>query len=76
MSTPGFFDYALQDQGGKKSRKFLEDMKAYIPFEALEELLIEEGGIPSQTAGPCRKTTLSLFGTAWCFVFASMVRFK
>ncbi|WP_457605989.1 hypothetical protein [Nitratifractor sp.] len=43
MSTPSFFDYALQDQGGKKSRKFLEEMKAYIPFEALEELLIEEG---------------------------------
>ncbi len=43
MSTPSFFDYALQDQGGKKSRKFLEEMKAYIPFEALGELLIEEG---------------------------------
>ena len=43
MQTPSFFDFAIKNQGGKKSRKFLEEMKAYIPFESLEHLLIEEG---------------------------------
>lgn len=43
MSTPSFFDYAMQNQGGRKSMRFLEEMKAYIPYEALEQLLIEEG---------------------------------
>ncbi len=43
MQTPTFFDYAMAEQGGKKTRAFLEEMKAYIPYERLEELLIEEG---------------------------------
>jgi transposase, IS5 family len=38
-----FFDYALQYQGGKKSTKFLTQMKALIPFDAIEKLLIEKG---------------------------------
>jgi len=27
MSTPSFFDFAIENQGGKKSMKFLEEMK-------------------------------------------------
>jgi IS5 family transposase len=37
-----FFDYAMQYQGGKKSMKFLNEMKEIIPFEKLEAILIEE----------------------------------
>ena len=39
---PSFFDYALQYKGGKKSTKFLSEMKEIIPFEAIEKLLIEK----------------------------------
>ena len=38
-----FFDHAMQYQGGKKSMKFLNEMKEIIPFEALVSILIEEG---------------------------------
>lgn len=37
-----FFDHAMQYQGGKKSMKFLSEMKELIPFEAIEEILIEK----------------------------------
>ena len=37
-----FFDYSLQYQGGKKSTKFLTEMKELIPFETIESLLIEK----------------------------------
>jgi IS5 family transposase len=37
-----FFDYAMKDQGGKKSIKFLSEMKQIIPFEAIESILIKE----------------------------------
>ena len=40
---PSFFDYAMQYQGGKKSMKFLNEMKEIIPFEHLVSILIEEG---------------------------------
>jgi len=40
---PSFFDYALQYQGGKKSTKFLSEMKELIPFAEIEKLLIEKG---------------------------------
>jgi IS5 family transposase len=39
---PSFFDYAMEYQGGKKSIKFLDEMKLLIPFEAIEKLLIEK----------------------------------
>jgi IS5 family transposase len=39
---PSFFDYAMEYQGGKKSSKFLSEMKELIPFEAIEKLLIEK----------------------------------
>ena len=38
-----FFDHAMQYQGGKKSMKFLNEMKEIIPFDKLEKILIEEG---------------------------------
>ena len=38
-----FFDHAMQYQGGKKSMKFLGEMKEIIPFEVLVSILIEEG---------------------------------
>lgn len=38
-----FFDHAMQYQGGKKSMKFLNEMKEIIPFEVLVSMLIEEG---------------------------------
>jgi IS5 family transposase len=37
-----FFDHAMQYQGGKKSMKFLNEMKELIPFEDIEKLLIEK----------------------------------
>lgn len=37
-----FFDHAMQYQGGKKSMKFLSEMKDLIPFKAIEEILIEK----------------------------------
>ena len=43
MQTPSFFDYAMADQGGRKTKAFLEEMKKYIPYESLEKLLIKEG---------------------------------
>jgi transposase, IS5 family len=43
VNTPSFFDFAMENQGGKKSMKFLEEMKEHIPYERLEALLIEEG---------------------------------
>jgi len=30
-----FFDHAMQYQGGKKSMKFLNEMKEIIPFDKL-----------------------------------------
>jgi len=51
MQTPSFFDYAIADQGGKKSRAFLEEMKIYIPYDRLEKLLIEEGVYRPKKAG-------------------------
>ena len=38
-----FFDQAMQYHGGKKSMKFLNEMKEIIPFDRLESILIEEG---------------------------------
>ena len=38
-----FFDHAMQYQGGKKSMKFLNEMKEIIPFDTLVTILIEEG---------------------------------
>ena len=42
---PNFFDYAIKHQGGKRSMKFLDEMKELIPFERIENILIEKGDI-------------------------------
>jgi len=72
MQTPSFFDYAMQDQGGKRSRKFLSEMKAFIPWNTLEEMLIEKGVYRPKQPGkagrpPYRASVLlgSLFLQAW-----------
>ena len=38
-----FFDHAMKYQGGKKSMRFLNEMKEIIPFDRLVSILIEEG---------------------------------
>ena len=43
MEAPSFFDYMIENQGGKRTTKFLEEMKKHIPYDELEELLIKEG---------------------------------
>lgn len=72
MSTPSFFDFAMENQGGKKSIKFLEEMKAHIPYEALEKLLIEEGvyrpkeaGKPGRPPYPSKVLLGALFLQTW-----------
>ena len=72
MQTPSFFDYAMRHQGGRKSTKFLEEMKTYIPYEAIEELLIQEGvyrpkkkGTPGRPPYPCKVLVGALFLQAW-----------
>jgi len=72
MQTPSFFDYAMQDQGGTRSRKFLSEMKAFIPWEELEEMLIKEGAYrpkqPGKAGRPPYKASVllgSLFLQAW-----------
>ena len=72
MQTPSFFDFAMENQGGRKSRKFLEEMKAYIPYESLEALLIKEGvyrpkepGKPGRPPYRCSVLLGSLFLQAW-----------
>lgn len=37
-----FFDFGLKDQGGRKTTKFLNEMKNLIPFEKIEKLLIDK----------------------------------
>jgi IS5 family transposase len=72
MSTVSFFDFAMEDQGGKRSMKFLEEMKAYIPYERIEALLIEEGvyrpkrpGKPGRPPYPCNVLVGALFLQTW-----------
>jgi len=72
MSNPSFFDYAMQDQGGRRSRKFLSEMKAFIPWEALEKMLIDKGAYRPREKGragrpPYRSSVLlgALFLQAW-----------
>ena len=72
MQTPSFFDFAMENQGGRKSRKFLEEMKAYIPYDSLERLLIEEGVYRPRQPGkagrppyPSRVLLGALFLQSW-----------
>ena len=43
MEAPTFFDYIFENQGGRRTIKFLKEMKKYIPYKEIEELLIKEG---------------------------------
>lgn len=72
METLSLFDYAMADQGGKKSTKFLDEMKKQIPFDKLENLLIKEGVYRPKQANkagrsPYRCSVLlgSLFLQSW-----------
>jgi transposase, IS5 family len=68
---PSFFDYAMEYQGGKKSTKFLSEMKLLIPFEAIERLLIEKSiykpnkGKQGRPSIPARILIGALFLQSW-----------
>jgi IS5 family transposase len=72
METLSFFDYMVQDQGGKRTTKFLEEMKKHIPYEEIEDLLIKEGVYRPKVAGkkgrppyPIKVLLGALFLQAW-----------
>lgn len=66
-----FFDHAMQYQGGKKSMKFLSEMKDLIPFKAIEEILIEKNiykpnkGKVGRPSIPARTLIGALFLQNW-----------
>lgn len=66
-----FFDHAMQYQGGKKSMKFLSEMKELIPFEEIEQLLIERNiykvtkGKPGRPSIPSKVLLGALFLQNW-----------
>ena len=68
---PSFFDYAMDYQGGKKSMKFLGEMKELIPFDLLEKKLIEKGiykpnqGKRGRPSIPAKILIGALFLQAW-----------
>ncbi|MCK5536939.1 MAG: IS5 family transposase [Bacteroidales bacterium] len=68
---PSFFDYAMEYQGGKKSTKFLLEMKELIPFEVIEKLLIEKSiykpnkGKQGRPSIPARILIGALFLQSW-----------
>jgi len=66
-----FFDYAMDYQGGKKSMKFLGEMKELIPFDLLEKKLIEKSiykpnqGKRGRPSIPAKILIGALFLQAW-----------
>jgi len=68
---PSFFDYAMEYQGGKKSMKFLAEMRPLIPFDILEKKLIEKGiykpnkGKQGRPSTPAKILIGALFLQAW-----------
>ncbi|MDY0052355.1 MAG: hypothetical protein RBR65_07420, partial [Aliarcobacter sp.] len=65
---PSFFDYALEYKGGKKSTKFLSEMKELIPFEQIEKLLIEKSiykGKQGRPSTPANILVGALFLQSW-----------
>ena len=70
-TQPTFFDYALECKGGKKSTKFLSEMKEFIPFNSIEKILIEKNiykpnkGLPGRPSIPARVLIGSLFLQSW-----------
>ena len=72
MEAPSFFDYMIENQGGKRTTKFLEEMKKHIPYDELEELLIKEGVYKPKTSRkkgrppyPIKTLLGALFLQAW-----------
>jgi IS5 family transposase len=72
MGAPSFFDYMIENQGGRRTTKFLEEMKKHIPYDELEELLIKEGIYKPKTSRkkgrppyPIRTLLGALFLQAW-----------
>ena len=72
MEAPSFFDYMIENQGGKRTTKFLEEMKKHIPYDELEELLIKEGIYKPKTSRkkgrppyPIKTLLGALFLQAW-----------
>ena len=43
MYQPSFFEYAMRGEGGRRTRKFLEEMKGLIPYKEIEAMLYERG---------------------------------
>lgn len=68
---PSFFDYALEYKGGKKSTRFLNEMKLLIPFETIEKMLIEKEiykpnkGKQGRPSIPAKILIGSLFLQSW-----------
>lgn len=69
-----FFDHAMKYQGGKKSMKFLNEMKEIIPFETIEEILIEKN-VYKPNIGKNRKTIYTIKDTIRSTFFRSNERF-
>ncbi len=72
MEALSFFDYAIKDMGGKKTMKFLEEMKKHIPYEEIEKLLIQENIYKPKTKNkrgrppyPVKVLLGALFLQAW-----------
>ncbi len=66
-----FFDYALQDKGGKRTDKFLSQMKPLIPYAQIEKLLIAKNiykpnkGMQGRPSIPANILIGSLFLQSW-----------
>jgi len=72
MEELSFFDYGMKEMGGKRTMKFLKEMKKHIPYEELEELLIKEGIYKPKISGkkgrppyPSKILLGALFLQAW-----------
>jgi hypothetical protein len=64
----------MKYQGGKKSMKFLNEMKEIIPFETIEEILIEKN-VYKPNIGKNRKTIYTIKDTIRSTFFRSNERF-
>ena len=68
---PSFFDYAIEYQGGRRSSRFLSEMKALVPFDAIESMLVEKGiykpnkGKRGRPSIPARVLVGALFLQSW-----------
>jgi len=70
---PSFFDYAMEYQGGKKSIKFLSEIRELIPFDIIEAKLIEEGSYKPNRGKQGRPSILAKILTGTLFL-TSIIR--